>query len=279
MLTWTHSSSGDVSCGDRPCWHRPHQGGRRVRRAAARRPCILDDLVRAQGPSPTCRTASAPTGPGPFGMFQTLADGIKLFFKEDLIPEQADRMVFKLAPFLSLVPAVPRRSRSSRSAATSTATSDGVVTICSGTTTFLQLADPPIGILLLLALARRSPSTASCSPAGPRARSTRCSARCGPRRRWSPTRRRSACRSSAVVLIAGSLSTNDDRRASRPALGSWNVVDRPVLVPFVIFIDRRRPPSSTARRSTSSRPSRSSSVASTPSTPRSASPCSSWPSS
>ena len=32
----------------------------------------------------------------------------------------------------------------------------------------------------------------SCSPAGRAARSTRCSARCGPRRRWSATRRRSA---------------------------------------------------------------------------------------
>ncbi len=42
------------------------------------------DLVRAQGRSRTCRAASGPTGPGPFGLLQTLADGIKLFFKEDL---------------------------------------------------------------------------------------------------------------------------------------------------------------------------------------------------
>ncbi len=55
---------------------------------------------------------------GPWGILQTLADGIKLFFKEDLIPENADRPVFKLAPY--------RRwcrpswfSPSSRSAATS----------------------------------------------------------------------------------------------------------------------------------------------------------------
>ena len=37
---------------------------------------------------------------GPFGLLQTLADGIKLFFKEDLIPAEADRFVFKLAPYL-----------------------------------------------------------------------------------------------------------------------------------------------------------------------------------
>ncbi|MFM2437035.1 MAG: NADH-quinone oxidoreductase subunit, partial [Actinomycetota bacterium] len=46
-----------------------------------------------------------PNKTGPFGILQTLADGIKLFFKEDLIPNRADRFVFVLAPFLSFVPA------------------------------------------------------------------------------------------------------------------------------------------------------------------------------
>ena len=44
-----------------------------------------------------------PDRAGPWGLLQTLADGIKLFFKEDLLPEQADRRVFRLAPFLSLI--------------------------------------------------------------------------------------------------------------------------------------------------------------------------------
>ena len=43
---------------------------------------------------------------GPFGIYQTLADGIKLFFKEDLVPMDANRFVFKLAPYLVLVPAL-----------------------------------------------------------------------------------------------------------------------------------------------------------------------------
>ena len=47
-----------------------------------------------------------PNRAGPWGILQTLADGIKLFFKEDLLPERADRFVFKLAPYLSLVPAL-----------------------------------------------------------------------------------------------------------------------------------------------------------------------------
>jgi NADH-quinone oxidoreductase subunit H len=32
-----------------------------------------------------------PNKAGPFGLLQTLADGIKLFFKEDLLPDRADR--------------------------------------------------------------------------------------------------------------------------------------------------------------------------------------------
>ena len=46
-----------------------------------------------------------PNVAGPWGIMQTLADGIKLFFKEDLTPDGADRRVFKLAPYLSLIPA------------------------------------------------------------------------------------------------------------------------------------------------------------------------------
>src|SRR4249920_4066924 len=46
-----------------------------------------------------------PNKAGPWGILQTLADGIKLFFKEDLIPERADLFVFRLAPLLTLVPA------------------------------------------------------------------------------------------------------------------------------------------------------------------------------
>ncbi|MGO8870482.1 MAG: NADH-quinone oxidoreductase subunit H, partial [Acidimicrobiales bacterium] len=47
-----------------------------------------------------------PNRAGPWGLLQTLADGTKLFFKEGLLPERADRPVYLLAPYLSLIPAL-----------------------------------------------------------------------------------------------------------------------------------------------------------------------------
>jgi NADH-quinone oxidoreductase subunit H len=43
---------------------------------------------------------------GPYGILQPIADGLKLFFKEDIIPAGANKFLFSLAPILSLVPAL-----------------------------------------------------------------------------------------------------------------------------------------------------------------------------
>ena len=43
-----------------------------------------------------------PNTAGKWGILQSLADGIKLFFKEDLLPDNADRFAFRLAPYLCL---------------------------------------------------------------------------------------------------------------------------------------------------------------------------------
>ncbi|HEX2049803.1 MAG TPA: NADH-quinone oxidoreductase subunit NuoH [Actinomycetota bacterium] len=43
---------------------------------------------------------------GPFGLLQTLADGIKLFFKEDFRPTGADRWTFAIAPIAAMVPSL-----------------------------------------------------------------------------------------------------------------------------------------------------------------------------
>jgi len=42
-----------------------------------------------------------PNRVGPFGLLQSLADGIKLALKEDIIPKAADRVVFIIAPIIS----------------------------------------------------------------------------------------------------------------------------------------------------------------------------------
>lgn len=47
-----------------------------------------------------------PSRVGPFGLLQPIADGIKLMFKEDVVPANADRLIFFLAPALSFVPAL-----------------------------------------------------------------------------------------------------------------------------------------------------------------------------
>lgn len=47
------------------------------------------------------------TGPnrwGPFGMLTSVADAIKTMFKEDIVPDEADRLLFNLAPILMVLP-------------------------------------------------------------------------------------------------------------------------------------------------------------------------------
>ncbi len=47
-----------------------------------------------------------PNRAGPWGLLQPLADGVKLIFKEELIPPQADKTLFILAPILTVLPAL-----------------------------------------------------------------------------------------------------------------------------------------------------------------------------
>lgn len=46
-----------------------------------------------------------PNRAGPFGLLQPVADGVKLIFKEELVPAQADKLIFTLAPIITAVPA------------------------------------------------------------------------------------------------------------------------------------------------------------------------------
>ncbi|HJS72401.1 MAG TPA: NADH-quinone oxidoreductase subunit NuoH [Acidimicrobiia bacterium] len=46
-----------------------------------------------------------PNRAGPWGILQTVADGLKLFFKESITPRKAELATFMLAPFLAVIPA------------------------------------------------------------------------------------------------------------------------------------------------------------------------------
>ena len=43
---------------------------------------------------------------GPYGLLQPIADAIKLIFKEDLVPDRAERVTYTLAPIVSFIPAM-----------------------------------------------------------------------------------------------------------------------------------------------------------------------------
>lgn len=91
-----------------------------------------------------------PNRAGPFGILQTLADGLKVILKEDLLPTRADRVVFRLAPILAMLPAfitfglVPLGGDFRDG-------NGGVVRIF-GHDTLLQLANPDAGVLVILAM-------------------------------------------------------------------------------------------------------------------------------
>jgi NADH-quinone oxidoreductase subunit H len=82
-----------------------------------------------------------PNRVGPRGYLQSLADGLKLAFKEDIMPALADKPVYFLAPVLATVPAF---------VAFSVIPLGPTVSIF-GERTPLQLTDAPIGVLIVLA--------------------------------------------------------------------------------------------------------------------------------
>jgi NADH-quinone oxidoreductase subunit H len=79
---------------------------------------------------------------GPGGVLQTVADGAKLFFKEDIAPVQADRWVYLAAPFISATVAL----------VTFAVIPYGGTFEVAGREVTLQVWDPNIGLLWVLAM-------------------------------------------------------------------------------------------------------------------------------
>jgi len=52
------------------------------------------------------QTRIGPNRAGPAGLLQPVADGIKLIFNEELIPAKADKVLFVLAPIITVLPAL-----------------------------------------------------------------------------------------------------------------------------------------------------------------------------
>jgi NADH-quinone oxidoreductase subunit H len=189
-----------------------------------------------------------PNTAGPFGVLQTLADGIKFFFKEDLKPARAELRVFILAPFLTVVPAfllftiIPFGGDFSNGR-------DGSVEMF-GRTTYLQLADPAIGILFALAMS--SIAVYGVMLAGwssgskyPLLGSVRASAQMVS---YEAALGLSIC---AVVLTTGTLSTHEIVMSQAGSgwgnfVPNWNLLAAGI-VPFVVFMiasqaELNRPP-------------------------------------
>lgn len=183
-----------------------------------------------------------PNKAGPWGLLQTLADGTKLFFKEDLLPERSDRFVFRLAPYLALAPAflafavIPLGGDYRNG-------NGGMVTLF-GEQTRLQLADPPVGVLFALVVS--SIAVYGIMLAGwssgskyPLLGSVRASAQ------MVSYEAALGLSLGAVLIVSGTLSTAGivDMQSS---IGNWNIIATG-FVPFVIFLiaataELNRPP-------------------------------------
>jgi NADH-quinone oxidoreductase subunit H len=83
-----------------------------------------------------------PNRAGPFGLLQSLMDGIKLALMEDIVPRGVDKVLFWIAPAISVIPAfisiaiIPF----------------GPMVSIFGVRTPLQVADLPVAVLLVLAM-------------------------------------------------------------------------------------------------------------------------------
>ncbi len=131
---------------------------------------------------------SGPMRVGPHGLLQPIADGLKLMLKEDIIPAKADRIVFMLAPVITLIPAfivfavIPFGSSSAFHIPTFQVPFTGF-TFMSRTIGF-TITDINIGVLYVLSISSVSIIGIIPRAGGLPTANILCLARCGPQRRW-----------------------------------------------------------------------------------------------
>lgn len=166
-----------------------------------------------------------PNRAGPNGWLQSLADGTKLLFKEAFTPRRADKVVYKIAPYLMLLPVL---------SAFAIVPLGGTITIAHHTTE-LQLADPQWGILYLLmtsGLAVYGVILAGWASGSkyPLLGSVRASAQ------MVSYEAVLGLTTATVVLVTGSLHTSTivAQQSGHWAFLHWNIIHT-ALVPFVLF--------------------------------------------
>jgi NADH-quinone oxidoreductase subunit H len=108
--------------------------------------CVVLTIMSVWGERRIVARMQMRVGPnrvGKFGLIQALADGVKLALKEDLIPAAADKVVFVIAPIISVTAAFM---------AFAVMPMTGPVNFF-GEETVMQLTDLPVGVLYVLATA------------------------------------------------------------------------------------------------------------------------------
>src|SRR5215213_8578176 len=80
-----------------------------------------------------------PNRAGPFGLLQPIADGVKLFMKEEIIPTLSSKALFIMGPMLAMITATM----------TSAVIPWGPTVVQNGTSFPLQIADINIGVLYI----------------------------------------------------------------------------------------------------------------------------------
>ena len=105
--------------------------------------CVLMMIMADRKVMGRMQQRHGPNRFGPWGLLQSLADGVKLSLKEDLIPRTVDKVIYIAAPMIAAIPAFFAFS----------VIPVGPEVTMFGVETRLQLTDLPVAVLLVLATA------------------------------------------------------------------------------------------------------------------------------